>query len=420
MLIHKTAILFLISLASTIPLKAQDYFLNFKATGATTVISTVHVKNQSTGDTLSIGGDDFLRLTAISGTGSVNQKKTSITLSPNPANGRATLCLENFPHDFAEIEITDMMGRVVATTRDLLINDKCSYIFNGLGTGSFLVRVSCLEKTLTTKILSVGNSNSEVSIEREIPNKSSSEKQTVNKNLVWEMIYHDGESLMFTAKSSIYTTLFTDIPTGSKTEWFEFTDCTDADSNHYPVVRICNQTWMAQNLNVGKLDASQSDLPVFSKHCYNNRVSNCNIYGGLYTWYMMMYHDTTSGSRGICPYGWHVPTLSEWNILIGCLGGVYSGGKLKETDTIHWKSPNTGASNSSGFSALPGGDWDSHNGVSGALGITGWYWTSTQFHESNSIAYYKAMMYNTTYIYSNIYLKDDSYSVRCLMNLTSP
>ena len=385
--------------------QAQDYFLNFKATGATNAISTVHVKNQSTGDTLLMAGDDILRLTAISGTGSVNQKKTSMTLSPNPAIGKITLCLENFPHDFAIIEITDMMGHVVVTTRDLLINDKCSYIINGLGTGAFFVCVSCLEKTMTTKVLSIGNSNSEVSIEREISDKSSSEKQTANKNRVWEMIYHNGESLIFTAKNSFYTTLFTDVPAESKTEWFDFTDCTDADSNHYPVVRICNQTWMARNLNVGRLSFSQSDIPAFEKHCYNDRVSNCNIYGGLYTWNMMMYHDTTSGSRGICPDGWHIPTLAEWNILIGCLGGLNAAGKLKETDTIHWQSPNTGASNTSGFSALPGGEWDAHNGVSNSLGIEGFYWTSTQFY--SPMAYYKAMMYNTTNVYSDVYLKTD-------------
>lgn len=62
-----------------------------------------------------------------------------------------------------------------------------------------------------------------------------------------------------------------------------------------------------------------------------------------------------SGVQGICPVGWHLPSSSEWNELRAFIGGTYSGGKLKEASTIHWLSPNTGATNESEFSALPSG-----------------------------------------------------------------
>jgi uncharacterized protein (TIGR02145 family) len=138
----------------------------------------------------------------------------------------------------------------------------------------------------------------------------------------------------------------------------------DSDLQYYKTVKIGTQIWMAENLNTGTRigSALPKDNGIIEKYCFYYNEHNCEIYGGLYQWdEMMQYHQADNGiigtTQGVCPVGWHIPTSKEWLTLINFLGGTdVAGGKLKETGTEHWLSPNTGASNESGFSAL-GGDY---------------------------------------------------------------
>ncbi len=146
------------------------------------------------------------------------------------------------------------------------------------------------------------------------------------------------------------------------------------DGQSYATIQIGTQCWMAENLNIGTIaytyfGDNQSDNDTIEKFCFFNDISYCNAYyGGLYQWNEMMQYDTTEGIQGICPTGWHIPTDAEWCVLeqevdstITCSStgtrGIDGGGKLKYPGTAHWQSPNTGATNSSGFTALPAGDW---------------------------------------------------------------
>jgi uncharacterized protein (TIGR02145 family) len=151
----------------------------------------------------------------------------------------------------------------------------------------------------------------------------------------------------------------------------------------YGIVKIGTQVWMAENLNVGNMkfiqegdaDEAMLDNGISEKYCYDNLESNCDIYGGLYMWdEMMQYTPPDNGiigtTQGICMDGWHIPTIQEWEKLIFYLGGfrnyglppgltIYQGGvggKLKDTGPL-WIQPNIGATNESGFSALPGGGY---------------------------------------------------------------
>jgi uncharacterized protein (TIGR02145 family) len=120
-----------------------------------------------------------------------------------------------------------------------------------------------------------------------------------------------------------------------------FTDSRDGKT--YKTVIIGNQTWMAENL------AYKADSCCWA---YDNDPYNVTTYGYLYNW---------ETAKKVCPAGWHLPTEKEWTTLKKYLGGNdsnkkdVSGGKMKETGTIHWRGPNTGATNKSGFTALPGG-----------------------------------------------------------------
>lgn len=190
------------------------------------------------------------------------------------------------------------------------------------------------------------------------------------------------------------------------------------DGQVYKIIKIGNQWWMAENLNVGTIidggqDATNNDI--IEKYCYNNIDSLCSIYGALYQWYEMMNYlqDNIHGIiQGICPSGWHLPTDNEWTELIDFLGGVsIAGGKLKEAGTIHWESPNVGATNGSSFTALPSGGGN-YVGTFFLSGIFGMWWSSTQDNANG------ASLWNLNYNRNKI----DSYyeyvrnycSVRCV------
>ncbi len=157
---------------------------------------------------------------------------------------------------------------------------------------------------------------------------------------------------------------------------------------YYKIVRIGTQTWMAENLNAGKESSVLFfgiNNGIIEKTCFRDQSINCQIYCGLYEWNeAMQFNPSDSGiigtTQGICPTGWHMPTEKEWGTLIDYLGNKQvAGGKLKETGTLHWKSPNIRATNETGFTALPGGfgectdslyNWDKMNSA-------GFFWTAT-------------------------------------------
>ena len=138
---------------------------------------------------------------------------------------------------------------------------------------------------------------------------------------------------------------------------------TDIDGNVYHTVTIGTQVWMVENLKTTKysngdligtttpatLDIMSESTPKY-QWAYNDEESKVATYGRLYTWYAV------ADSRNVCPTGWHVPSDAEWTTLTTYLGGLsVAGAKLKEKGTAHWESPNTGATNESGYTALPGG-----------------------------------------------------------------
>lgn len=129
----------------------------------------------------------------------------------------------------------------------------------------------------------------------------------------------------------------------------------------YPTVQAGNQCWLRENLNVGEMVLVGQEISnngIIEKHCYENDPRNCEIYGGMYTWYELMQYSMDEGAQGICPPGWHIPTKAEWKTLISYYSdshfGDEAGGELKEIGIGHWLEPNTNASNSSGLSFLPG------------------------------------------------------------------
>jgi uncharacterized protein (TIGR02145 family) len=159
----------------------------------------------------------------------------------------------------------------------------------------------------------------------------------------------------------------------------------DIDGNIYKIIQIGTQTWMAENLKTTRYndgsnipnvtgDGEWMDLTTGAYCWYNNQETTYkNTYGALYNWYSV-------NTGKLCPTGWHVPSKDEWTILATYLGGVeLAGGKLKESGTTHWQSPNTGATNTTRFTALPGGVRDVSSDFGGfflRFGSNGFWWSS--------------------------------------------
>jgi len=187
------------------------------------------------------------------------------------------------------------------------------------------------------------------------------------------------------------------------------------DWQSYNTIQIGTQCWMAENLNIGARINNinnQTDNDIIEKYCYNEDINNCIIYGGLYQWDEMMQYVPSSGTHGICPGGWHLPTNEEWTILTDYLGGqLIAGGKMKEQGIVHWISPNSGATNSSGFTALPSG-YANINGEYNELGTTALIWSSTEYNVSSAWDHY--LTYDSISINSLSDAKTINASVRCL------
>ena len=196
---------------------------------------------------------------------------------------------------------------------------------------------------------------------------------------------------------------------------------TDIDGNVYQTVTIGTQVWMAENLKVthyrnGDPIPNVTDNVAWEglntgAYCeYANDANNVTTYGRLYNWFAI------NDSREIAPTGWHVPSVAEFQTLIDYLGGwQVAGGKMKETGTIHWVSPNTGATNESGFTALPGsGRFPNPNPWSNL----GWYarfWSTTE--SVSGFALSLTLYKDSPGVANNDeYFSFDGFSVRCVKN----
>lgn len=203
---------------------------------------------------------------------------------------------------------------------------------------------------------------------------------------------------------------------------------TDIDNNIYNTITIGTQTWMKENLKTTKYsdgaaiteirDSSAWGVQPTPAYCwYNNDSSKYkNTFGALYNWYAV-------NTGNLCPAGWHVPSDVEWTILTNFLGGEnVAGSILKEAGNAHWIFENTDATNSSLFTALPGGFRDYYTGLYNKgefyyLSRFGFWWTVTAY-DSNS-GYARDLFYNETYVYREFSSKSYGYSVRCLKDIST-
>lgn len=214
----------------------------------------------------------------------------------------------------------------------------------------------------------------------------------------------------------------------------------DIDGNVYNTVTIGTQVWMVENLKTtryrnGDLIHNETDDATWKKltsagYCWynNDETANKTTYGALYNWYAV------SEIRNIAPLGWHVPTIDEWKILITFLGGnIIAGGKLKESGSSYWKKidPDTcdgigfsalsekvglgwtgDTTNSSGFTALPGGYRYNFGGKFSDIGESCFCWSTSESAEGNAVDI--ALVWDLAVVFSYSNIKQYGFSIRCV------
>ena len=217
------------------------------------------------------------------------------------------------------------------------------------------------------------------------------------------------------------------IDTEDNCEYGSLTD--DRDGQTYKTVKIGEQWWMAENLNYAYTDVPfkySDNTSDSTSWCYDNDAANCAKYGRLYTWAAAMdsvgtwstngmgcgYNikcSPTNPVRGICPEGWHLPDITEWNALFNVVGGRATAGiMLKSTEG--WIG-NVSGSDAYSFSALPAGDRDD-DGDFYYEGYSAYFWSSTE--DNSFIAYGMLLYYLDNDAYLNYGSKYNGFSVRCL------
>jgi uncharacterized protein (TIGR02145 family) len=420
----KISIVLLLGLG-IIGIQAQDYKISFSGSVKSTNVDIVNVLNLTQGTELTLNKSETLHLV---GTNTSVETQLSgennLLIYPNPSGETSNIKFYNSKAGQVIIEISDITGKIIIRRSQQLAEGSHTFRISGMSNGIYLVNIYCSDRRLSGKLLSNFGNSRNTSIEYLGSDLAKKPKYNLKstQNLV-QMQYNDGEWILVKGISGNYSSVLTFIPTQDSTINFEFIECTDADSNHYATVTIGTQTWMAENLRttryadgtaiqlltaVDSVFHDSQDNPHYLPSgwdticgitCCSDIYSTCkaygwplddisyaNPYGALYSWRAAMNGATSSSSipsgiQGVCPTGWHLPSHEEWIILKNFLGGEdFAGGKLKETGSDQWWSPNEGATNESGFTALPSG-----RAGESFLGGECFWWSSTDDAEYSNV-----------------------------------
>jgi uncharacterized protein (TIGR02145 family) len=427
-------LLILISFFYTLTANAQDYLITFTGTGASAIVNSVKVENLTAGTILTLNGSDILRLTFTTGINSIDDNQSSeLKIYPNPMIDNTTLMLCAPVAGDATISVYSLTGRLLTQTQGKLDKGLQEFRLSGLKRGSYLISVTGNTYQFSGKLLCNSKSDGTINIQKISNNPAvivkKVEEDSKGIQATVDMEYTAGERLKFTGMSGNYSTVKTDIPVSDKTITFNFIACTDGDNNNYSVVEIDTQVWMAENLkttryNDGTAIPNITDntawvaLTAGAYSDYSNDPVNSTTYGRLYNWFSVDNNAATkvasNGGKNVCPTSWHVPSDAEWTTLTTYLGGEsVAAGKLKETGLTHWITPNTGATNETGFTALPGGSrFNIAPSTFNFIRRNGSLWSSTEY--STTIAWLRDMNLFNIVVSSFNGNKLNGCSVRCI------
>jgi uncharacterized protein (TIGR02145 family) len=221
---------------------------------------------------------------------------------------------------------------------------------------------------------------------------------------------------IFLVNMTALTVMIAMVATGCKKDNDDSETVADIDGNVYRTVVIGDQVWFGENLKTTRYEDGDPIPETTGEtewlnltggaYCkFENDPANVGVYGLLYNWYAVQ------DSRNVCPAGWHVPTYGDWTALVDFLEGESeAGGILKEKGTSHWKSPNTGATDDYGFTALPSGYRS--GGMFREPGYYAVFWSATEADATDG--HMLDLISSSSQAYLEEAFKIDGYSVRCI------
>jgi len=440
----KTTLLFLFIFAIA-RIQAQNYQITFAGTGSSTTVDSVTIENISQCTYSSIGGSDVLNLAAIiTGINEVNVSSVNtLNIYPNPMTGNCLIDFEATAQGETSIELYDITGKEILKEKELLSAGHQTFSLNGINSGIYFLKIGADKYSYMAKIVS-NTTTAGIAEIKHIAALQGKEKQNISSNVgktrglessrsIIAMQYNAGDTLKLTGKSGFCRTIVMLIPTQSQKVTFNFVYCADADSNHYAVVQIGSQLWMAENLKTTRYrdgsaipniqDSASWGSATAGAYCdYHNLTSEGQQYGHLYNFH------AASDPRNIAPVGWHVSTNSEWNKMevfldktvdstaLGSVG-LKIGKMLKENCNTRWAYlDTTWGTNFCGFTALctnyrtTTGAWSQGANNSHDDG----FWTSTPSATNNGYAWFRSCRWCDNDLFVFYVMYDFGYSIRCV------
>jgi uncharacterized protein (TIGR02145 family) len=441
----------LMTIFSTAHIYPQSFEIDFSGTGASIDVDSVKVENLNLGTSIILSGHDILNLRMPTDLPYHSSTNKVLEVYPNPISDHADLNFYMHDRSTVLVCIVDLTGKLIVQLGKVLSQGVHTYHISGLKQGVYFIRISTPNSSFTSKLVCNGGEQGNADINyissiSGIKTTQHNSTQTKSASDIISFYYEEGTRLKFTGISGNYKTVLTDIPSSNKTITFEFIECTDGDENHYPIVQIGSQVWMAENLKTTKYmdgnavpnvtdgtEWSKQTTPAFC--WYNNdSVTNSKIYGALYNW-----HTVKTGD--LCPSGWHVPTDSTWSeleIYLQNNGYNYDGSFDTDDDPstnnytakslaafILWNSSNKEGGvgntdypsyqNKTGLSILPSGRRSFEGGDFGGIGIMGNWggcWTSTE--DNSTKAWYRSLYYSNKSVHRSTTFKQAGFPVRCV------
>ncbi|MBX2972929.1 MAG: T9SS type A sorting domain-containing protein [Flavobacteriales bacterium] len=431
-----------LAFASALPaaLAAQAIVITFEGSlrGSPIPLDSIHVENLTAGgDTMLHHPDTTLVLDFSTGIRDYNGDAAPIRSMPNPFGGSTEIMVTSTGGEM-RLAVHDAMGREVAARRVDAPVGLHRFRYSSGMPGLYIVSVEQNGQRRTLRMVAAEGTGHALS---ELTHLGGSGMAKSDRSL---FTWQPGDQLRYIGYASNDTAMFSGViehtPVASTTRTFTFFGVTcpdaptvmDADGNVYPVVRIGEQCWMGTNLRTAHYSDGSAIPNVTNNNAwlqvgatgawsnYDNSAAHGATYGKLYNWY------AATDPRGVCPMGWHVPTDAEWKQLESTLGmpadelnsagtrgeAQNVGGMLKSTAV--WNAPNTGATNETGFSGLPGGARGGFDeGTFFNLGTHGEWWTSSNYGEFN-FAVRRQMRHSNGGIGRFGYYKGNGYCIRCL------
>jgi uncharacterized protein (TIGR02145 family) len=344
---------------------------------------------------------------------------------PNPFDISTSFNLYNPEKSHVSVTVSDQTGELFLTYTRVLDKGFHSFLFTAGAARIYIVKATTRFGVKAIKMIPRTSASDQCNLVH-TGCTSSSIKSTGTGH---QFTSNPGDPLQFTGYFGPYRSSFIDSPEATENYVFldlEFPFCPGQptviyEGETYPTLLIGDQCWFRKNLNVGQMitvTSNQTDNGILEKYCYDNDPENCEEYGGLYQWDEMM-HYAMNKTKGICPYGWHVPSDLEWCLAslhidpsVNCYANGWSGTdiSMKMRSTSGWYASSNG-SNESGFTALPGGLRNNYGGLWGFEQGTS-FWTSS-YTNVNS-AWMRALFYSESGIGRTDDFKTYGYSVRCI------